>query len=89
MGIESQAPAQPAVSLTPRQVKTFQKVEPKALGVSQISPLRDIRRIRILTKTFFFKTSHVVNVLFCILVDPDHHRCFVSVSECHSASDLL
>ncbi|XP_027033662.1 uncharacterized protein si:dkey-81h8.1 isoform X3 [Tachysurus fulvidraco] len=36
MGIESQAPAQPAVSLTPRQVKTFQKVEPKALGSIQI-----------------------------------------------------
>ncbi|XP_026797954.1 uncharacterized protein si:dkey-81h8.1 isoform X3 [Pangasianodon hypophthalmus] len=36
MGIESQAPAQPAVNLTPRQVKTFQKVEPKALGSIQI-----------------------------------------------------
>ncbi|KAK3525355.1 hypothetical protein QTP86_031084 [Hemibagrus guttatus] len=36
MGIDSQAPAQPAVGLTPRQVKTFQKVEPKALGSIQI-----------------------------------------------------
>ncbi|TSK28310.1 hypothetical protein Baya_2497 [Bagarius yarrelli] len=36
MGIESQGAAQPAVSLTPRQVKTFQKVEPKALGSVQI-----------------------------------------------------
>lgn len=34
MGIESQVPAQSAGNLTPRQVKTFQKVEPKALGVS-------------------------------------------------------
>ncbi|XP_060760542.1 membrane-spanning 4-domains subfamily A member 15 isoform X2 [Neoarius graeffei] len=36
MGIESQVPAQPAGNLTPRQVKTFQKVEPKALGSIQI-----------------------------------------------------
>lgn len=34
MGIESQAPVQAVVNLTPRQVKTFQKMEPKALGVS-------------------------------------------------------
>lgn len=34
MGMEGQAPAQPAANLTPRQVKTFQKMEPKALGVS-------------------------------------------------------
>lgn len=39
MGMESQAPAQPVVNLTPRQVKTFQKVEPKALGVSEGSAL--------------------------------------------------
>ncbi|XP_053494653.1 uncharacterized protein si:dkey-81h8.1 [Ictalurus furcatus] len=36
MGIESQVPAQPTASLTTRQVKTFQKVEPKALGSIQI-----------------------------------------------------
>lgn len=34
MGLDSQVPAQPTASLTTRQVKTFQKVEPKALGVS-------------------------------------------------------
>ncbi|XP_047014782.1 uncharacterized protein si:dkey-81h8.1 isoform X3 [Ictalurus punctatus] len=36
MGLESQVPAQPTASLTTRQVKTFQKVEPKALGSIQI-----------------------------------------------------
>ncbi len=34
MGIESQGPTRPAGNLTPKQVKTFQNVEPKALGVS-------------------------------------------------------
>uniref|UniRef100_A0A671N4V8 Uncharacterized protein n=1 Tax=Sinocyclocheilus anshuiensis TaxID=1608454 RepID=A0A671N4V8_9TELE len=36
MGIESQGPTRPAGNLTPKQVKTFQKVEPKALGSIQI-----------------------------------------------------
>ncbi|TRY93081.1 hypothetical protein DNTS_023848 [Danionella cerebrum] len=36
MGIESQGPCRPVGSLTPRQIKTFQKVEPKALGSIQI-----------------------------------------------------
>ncbi|XP_051949391.1 uncharacterized protein si:dkey-81h8.1 isoform X1 [Xyrauchen texanus] len=36
MGIESQDPAPPAGNLTPKQVKTFQNVEPKALGSIQI-----------------------------------------------------
>ncbi|KAF7686475.1 uncharacterized protein si:dkey-81h8.1 isoform X1 [Silurus meridionalis] len=36
MGTEYQAPPQPAANLTTRQVKTFQKMEPKALGSIQI-----------------------------------------------------
>ncbi|KTG06911.1 hypothetical protein cypCar_00003393 [Cyprinus carpio] len=36
MGIESQGPTRPAGNLTPKQVETFQKVEPKALGSIQI-----------------------------------------------------
>ncbi|XP_043074343.1 uncharacterized protein si:dkey-81h8.1 isoform X3 [Puntigrus tetrazona] len=36
MGIESQGPPRPAGNLTPKQVKTFQNVEPKALGSIQI-----------------------------------------------------
>ncbi|XP_072531741.1 uncharacterized protein [Salminus brasiliensis] len=36
MGIESQGPTPPAGNLTPRQVETFQRVEPKALGSIQI-----------------------------------------------------
>uniref|UniRef100_W5LCT3 Uncharacterized protein n=1 Tax=Astyanax mexicanus TaxID=7994 RepID=W5LCT3_ASTMX len=36
MGIESQGPTRPAGQLTPQQVKTFQSVEPKALGSIQI-----------------------------------------------------
>ncbi|XP_056336050.1 uncharacterized protein si:dkey-81h8.1 isoform X1 [Danio aesculapii] len=36
MGIESQGPSHPAGNLMPRQVKTFQNVEPKALGSIQI-----------------------------------------------------
>uniref|UniRef100_A0A8C2BL66 Uncharacterized protein n=1 Tax=Cyprinus carpio TaxID=7962 RepID=A0A8C2BL66_CYPCA len=36
MGIESQGPTRPAGNLTPKQVQTFQKVEPKALGSIQI-----------------------------------------------------
>ncbi|XP_058608459.1 uncharacterized protein si:dkey-81h8.1 isoform X3 [Onychostoma macrolepis] len=36
MGIESQGPTRPAGNLTPKQVKTFQNVEPKALGSIQI-----------------------------------------------------
>ncbi|NP_001076576.1 uncharacterized protein LOC100034657 [Danio rerio] len=36
MGIESQGPSRPAGNLMPRQVKTFQSVEPKALGSIQI-----------------------------------------------------
>ncbi|KTG06114.1 hypothetical protein cypCar_00012513, partial [Cyprinus carpio] len=33
IGIESQGPTRPAGNLTPKQVETFQKVEPKALGL--------------------------------------------------------
>uniref|UniRef100_A0A9J8CTX3 Uncharacterized protein n=1 Tax=Cyprinus carpio carpio TaxID=630221 RepID=A0A9J8CTX3_CYPCA len=36
IGIESQGPTRPAGNLTPKQVETFQKVEPKALGSIQI-----------------------------------------------------
>ncbi|XP_052388539.1 uncharacterized protein LOC127935003 isoform X1 [Carassius gibelio] len=36
MGMESQGPLRPAGNLTPNQLKTFQKVEPKALGSIQI-----------------------------------------------------
>ncbi|XP_036421490.1 uncharacterized protein si:dkey-81h8.1 isoform X2 [Colossoma macropomum] len=36
MGIESQGPTPPAGNLTAQQVKTFQKMEPKALGSIQI-----------------------------------------------------
>ncbi|XP_037391312.1 uncharacterized protein si:dkey-81h8.1 isoform X1 [Pygocentrus nattereri] len=36
MGIESQGPTAPAGNLTAQQVKTFQKMEPKALGSIQI-----------------------------------------------------
>ncbi|KAK9957198.1 hypothetical protein ABG768_011462 [Culter alburnus] len=36
MGIESQGPTRPPGNLTPKQVKTFQNVEPKALGSIQI-----------------------------------------------------
>ncbi|KAI4892239.1 hypothetical protein NFI96_028204, partial [Prochilodus magdalenae] len=36
MGIESQGPTPPAGNLIPEQVKTFQRVEPKALGSIQI-----------------------------------------------------
>ncbi|XP_073678543.1 uncharacterized protein [Garra rufa] len=36
MGIESQGPTRPVGNLTPKQVKTFQNVEPKALGSIQI-----------------------------------------------------
>jgi len=34
MGIDSEGPTPPAGILTPKQVKAFQNVEPKALGVS-------------------------------------------------------
>lgn len=34
MGMESQGPTRPVGNLTPNQVKAFQNVEPKALGVS-------------------------------------------------------
>ncbi|XP_051992426.1 uncharacterized protein LOC127650822 isoform X2 [Xyrauchen texanus] len=36
MGIESQGPIRPTGNLIPKQVRTFQKVEPKALGSIQI-----------------------------------------------------
>ncbi|XP_062865498.1 uncharacterized protein si:dkey-81h8.1 [Trichomycterus rosablanca] len=36
MGMESQGQNQPVGTLTPKQVKTFQKMEPKALGSIQI-----------------------------------------------------